>query len=56
MSPDVARFLLALLEQQQVKVGAEDFDETIRMIQRAKAELIAYLAIEQVEGNDSVRT
>lgn len=44
MSLDTARFLLDLLNRQQLNVGAPDFDEAVAAIQRARAELLDIVA------------
>lgn len=43
MSPDSARFLLSLLDSQQLHVGAPDFEEVVARIIAARAELRAVL-------------
>lgn len=44
MSPDVAAFLLNLLVQQNLAIGAPDFADLAALIARAKAELEAIAA------------
>lgn len=43
MSPDVAAFLLDLVNRQTLNVGSSDFDEAVAMVQKARAELGAAL-------------
>jgi hypothetical protein len=43
MSPDVAAFLLDLVNRQQVAAGAPDFASVAGLIVRAQSELVAVL-------------
>lgn len=43
ITQDTARFLLGLLEQQQVSIGAPDFDEAIATVMKARTELQSML-------------
>lgn len=39
VSADTARFLLELLDRQQLSVGAPDFEKTVALVVRAQQEL-----------------
>lgn len=41
LTPATARFLLGLLDQQQLTVGAPDFEEAAASVIRARQELVA---------------
>lgn len=41
MTPETARFLLDLLNAQQLNVGAPDFAEVTELVLRARDELLA---------------
>jgi hypothetical protein len=43
VSADTARFLLGLLNQQQLSIGAPDFDEALANVLRARTELQAVI-------------
>ena len=47
MSPDVANFLLELLKSQSLQIGNPNFDETVKLITRARNELMQYLDVEE---------
>lgn len=44
MTPQTARFLLDLLNAQQLNVGAPDFEETAAKVIQARQELLAVVA------------
>ncbi len=41
LTPETQAFLLHLLNSQQLSVGADDFDEAVAAVQKARRELLA---------------
>jgi hypothetical protein len=50
ISPDVARLLHSILVQQNIAVGADNFNELAVLVSRALTELAPALVEEEAEG------